>query len=121
MKKATKLRCEFGIGDSIGHVIIWVLLTLITFGLALLVFPYYFIKAIVNKTSVLADDGISVVGKLKCDINLGAAIGNAFIWLILIVITLGLAYFVYLYRVMRIVLSETTIEYNENESPVAEV
>ena len=115
MKKVQNLRCDFGIGDSIGHIIIWLLLTIVTFGLALFVFPYYFAKAIVNKTSVLADDNISVVGKLKCDINLGAAVGNAFLWLLLTIVTLGFAYIIYFYRVIRIVLSETTIEYREKE------
>ena len=114
MKKPMKLKCDFGIGDSIGHVIIWLLLTIVTLGLALFVFPYYFTRAIINKTSVLDDDGISIIGKLKCDISLGGVIGNAFIWLLLTIVTLGLAYIIYFYHVVRIVLSETTIKYNDN-------
>ncbi len=112
MSKVKKLRCDFGIGDSIGHIIIWILLSIVTLGLALFVFPYYFTRAIINKTYLLADDGVSVVGQLKCEISLGSAIGNAFLWLLLTIVTFGLAYFIYLYRVMRIVISETIIEHH---------
>ena len=116
MKLATNLRCDFGIGDSIGHIIIWILLTLVTFGLALFVFPYYFVKAIVNETSVLADDGVTVLGKLRCEITLSKIVGNAFLWFLLTIVTLGFAYIVYFYRVMRIVISETTVQYNSTHS-----
>lgn len=112
MQSATKFRCDFGIGDSIGHVLIWVLLTIVTFGLALFVFPYYLMKAVVNETTVLASDGITELGKLKCEISLSTAVGNAFLWVVLTIVTLGLAYFVYFYRVMRIVFSATTIQYH---------
>ena len=111
MQNITKFRCDFGIGDSIGHLIIWILLTIVTLGLALFVFPYYLISAIVNKTTAMSSDGTEA-GALRSNITLASVVGNAFIWILLTIVTFGLAYFVYFYRVVRIVLSDTTIEYN---------
>ena len=111
MRIAHKFRCDFSVGDAIGTAIIWLILTIITLGLALFVLPYYLPKSVVNKTVVLADDG-SELGKLSCNLSLGAMIGNAFLWMLLTLITFGLAYIVYVFRVQRVVLNETTIVYN---------
>ena len=108
--RAARLRCEFSIGQSIGHVIVWVVLTLVTFGLALLVFPYYLNRAVLNRTEVLDQSG-RAIGKLRCNFDLISSIGHVIIWGILILITFGIAGFFYLYRVVRVVLSDTVIEY----------
>ncbi len=110
-KKAYRFRCDFSVGDAIGNMILWVILIIVTLGLAAFVFPYYLPKAIISKTTVLGHDG-SEIGQLKCDLTLGTMIGNAVIWVILTIITLGLAYFVCIYRVLRVVLMETHIAYN---------
>ncbi len=111
IRTAYKFRCDFSVGDAIGTTILWILITIVTLGLALFVLPYYLPKLVINKTAVLADDG-SELGKLHCDLTLGAMVGNAFLWLLLTIVTLGLAYIVYIFRVQRIVLSETKIIYN---------
>ncbi len=72
------------------------------FGLALLVFPYYLNKAVLNKTEILDLSG-RAVGRLNCTFNIGHSIGHVIIWGILIILTLGLAGFLYVYRVMRVV------------------
>ncbi|CUH42242.1 DUF6693 family protein [Ruegeria atlantica] len=110
-RSAYKFRCEFSVGDAIGTAIIFLLVLILTLGLAAFVLPYYLPKAVINRTTVLADDG-SEIGTLKCDLKLGTMIGNALIWVLLTVITLGFAYIVYVFRVQRIVLSETKIVYN---------
>jgi hypothetical protein len=45
-----RLQCDFGVADAIGSVIIWVLLTIVTLGLAAFVAPYYIFSEIVNRT-----------------------------------------------------------------------
>ncbi|WP_312948430.1 DUF6693 family protein [Agrobacterium sp.] len=105
-----RLKCSFGTIEAIGTVILWVVLTVVTFGLALLVFPYYLNKAVINKTEVLDVSG-RTVGRLNCTFNIGHSIGHVIVWGILILITLGLAGFLYVYRVLRVVLNETRIEY----------
>lgn len=101
-------RCDFGIGESIGHFILWLILIVVTLGLALFVFPYYLLKAILNKTIVLDGSG-NEVGRMRCEISLPGAVGNAFLWLLLSIVTLGLAYFIYFYRITTIVLGQTVI------------
>ncbi len=101
-----RLKCSFSTVEAIGSVVLWFILTIVTLGLALLVFPYYFNRAVLNKTEVLDGSG-RAIGRLNCTFN----IGHLLIWLILILVTFGLASFLYVYRVLRVVLNETAIEY----------
>lgn len=103
-------RCEFSIAESIGHVIIWILLTIITLGLALLIFPYYLNKDVLNKTLVLDRSG-QVIGRLACEFNLASSIGHVILWGLLIIVTFGIAAFFYFYRILRVLLNGTRIEY----------
>lgn len=105
-----RLKCNFGTGEAIGSVVIWIILTIFTLGLALMVFPYYLNRAILNRTEITDASG-NPVGRLNCQFNLGNSIGHVIIWLFLIIVTLGLAAFLYAYRVLRVVLNETKIEY----------
>lgn len=108
--RAVRFKADFGIGDNIGVVVIWIILTIVTLGLALIVFPYYLNKDVLNKTKVLDSAGREV-GRLNCRFNLASSIGHVIIWVLLIVVTLGIASFFYLYRVLRVVINETEIEY----------
>lgn len=105
-----RLRCSFSTTEAIGNVILWILLTIFTLGLALIVFPYYFNRAVLNKTELLDASGCTV-GRLNCTFNLGSSIGHVILWALLIIVTLGLASFLYVYRVLRVVLNETRVEY----------
>lgn len=108
--RAARLRSDFSIGDSIGHVVIWILLTIVTLGLALMVFPYYINRAVLNRTKVVDQVG-NEIGHLDCKFNLGSSIGHVILWLILIIVTFGIAAFFYVYRVLRVVINETRIVY----------
>lgn len=108
--RATRFRCDFGLAETIGQVIIWILLSIVTLGLALFVFPYYFNKVVLNRTEVLDADG-RAIGKLDCQFNLGASIGHLIIWALLIIITFGIAAFFYAYRILRLLLNDTRIVY----------
>jgi membrane protein YdbS with pleckstrin-like domain len=105
-----KFRCDFGIIETIGQVIIWILLSIVTLGLALLVFPYYFNKAVLNRTEVVDSNGRSI-GKLDCQFNLGSSIGHLIVWTLLIIVTLGIAAFFYAYRILRVLINDTRIVY----------
>lgn len=105
-----KLKCSFSTTEAIGSVILWIVLTIVTLGLALIVFPYYLNRAVLNKTEILDASG-RAIGRLNCMFNLGNSIGHVIVWAILIIVTFGLASFLYVYRVLRVVLNETRIEY----------
>ncbi|MDH0114598.1 hypothetical protein N7379_08890 [Rhizobium pusense] len=55
--RSARLKCSFSTVEAIGTVVLWVILTIVTLGLALLVFPYYLNKAVLNKTEVLDASG----------------------------------------------------------------
>ena len=105
-----RLKCSFSITEAIGSVVLWIILTIITLGLALIVFPYYINRAVLNKTALLDGSG-RAIGRLNCTFNIGHSIGHVILWAILIIVTLGLASFLYVYRVIRVVLNETRVEY----------
>jgi membrane protein YdbS with pleckstrin-like domain len=105
-----RLRCNFGTVDAIGGAILWIVLTIVTLGIALVFFPYFLNRAVLNKTEVLNAQG-QPVGRLNCQFGVGSSIGHVIIWLLLIIVTLGLASILYAYRVLRVVLNETYIEY----------
>lgn len=73
--KNTKLKCAAGTLDILGHLVIWLILSIITLGLAVMVFPYYLIKPILNNTEVIDKRDSTKICRLKCDINLSGMIG----------------------------------------------
>jgi hypothetical protein len=109
-ERAARFQCEFGLLESLGQVIIWILLTIITLGLALFVFPYYFNKVVLNRTQVL-DAHDRPIGRLDCQFSLGHSIGHVILWAVLILLTFGIAAFFYAYRILRVLLNDTRIVY----------
>ncbi|EPC7543906.1 DUF6693 family protein [Morganella morganii] len=102
-----KLRCTAGTTDILGHLIIWLLLSIVTFGLAMMVFPYYLIKFILNNTEVVDKRDNTRICRLKCEISLSGMIGYIILWTILSIITFGILYFVFLYKVYAHCLDKT--------------
>lgn len=96
--------------ETIGQVIFWMLLSIVTLGLALLVFPYYFNKVVLNRTEVLDSSG-RAIGRLDCQFNIGSSIGHVIVWILLIIVTFGIAAFFYAYRILRVLLNDTRIAY----------
>lgn len=103
------LKSELTIPDVLGHFIVWILLAIVTLGLAMFVYPYYLFRFVISKTSVYDAAG-KKVGMLTCNIDLTNAIGNIVIWLLLIIVTLGIAYFAFMYKVLAYCINKTTIE-----------
>jgi len=103
-----KLKCDFSLGEAIGQLIIWILLSIITFGLALFVLPYYFLKAPLNRCTLIDPTG-KAVGKVNVEVSFGDILGHAIIWLLLTVVTLGLAYLIYWPAVIKRLLNAATI------------
>lgn len=103
-----RLKCELSTLDVIGHAIIWILLTFLTFGLALIVFPYFMQRYIINKTYAY-DYNDKKIGRLVCEIDLASMIGYIILWTILSIITFGILYFVFLYKINAHCYSKTKI------------
>lgn len=94
--------------DAIGHALIWFLLSIITLGLALIVFPYYMQRYVINKTYAY-DVNNKKVGRLVCEIDLASMIGYIILWTLLSSITLGFLYFVFIYKMNAHCYSKTKI------------
>ena len=103
------LKCEFELIEAIGYVLLWVVLSVVTFGLAAFLAPYYLAKAPLNKTYLVDRNG-NKLGRLYVDFNLGQVIGHAIIWLLLSIITFGIAYIVYWFAVVRKLLNSSIVE-----------
>lgn len=104
-----RLSCDFSVSEGIGTVILWVLISIVTLGLGLFVMPYYLLNAPINRTSLIGPSG-EVVGRLHVDVDLASIIGHAIIWVLLTIVTLGLALIVYQFAVMKRLLNGVTIQ-----------
>ena len=104
-----RLSCDFSVSEGIGTVILWVLISIVTLGLGLFVMPHYLLKAPINRTSLIGPSG-EVVGRLHVDVDLASIIGHAIIWVLLTIVTLGLALIVYQFAVMKRLLNGVTIQ-----------
>lgn len=102
------IKADLSILDIIGHLIIWVVLSIITLGIALFFFPYSFSRFVINRTSVV--DAAGVERKIVCDINLFSNIGHIILWMLISLVTFGLGYIFYFYRVWNYALNNSRVE-----------
>ncbi|MGM0832928.1 MAG: DUF6693 family protein [Pseudomonadota bacterium] len=103
------IKANLSILDIIGHLLIWLILTIITFGIALFFFPYSFARFVINRTSVV-DSATGVERKMVCDINIFSNIGHIILWMIISILTFGLGYIFYFYRVWNYALSNARVQ-----------
>jgi len=68
------------------------------------VLPYYFLKSPIERTFVVNRDG-SKIAKLSVEVNFGDILGHALVWLLLSIVTLGLAYLLYWPAVIKRLLN----------------
>jgi len=102
------IKADLSILDIIGHLIIWVVLSIVTLGIALFFFPYSFSRFVINRTSVV--DTAGVERKMVCDINLFSNIGHIILWMLISLVTFGLGYIFYFYRVWNYALNNSRVE-----------
>jgi hypothetical protein len=103
------VKCDYSVAEAIGTIIIWILISIVTLGLGLFVMPYYILKGPINKSTLIGPDG-QVVGRMHVDVALSEIIGHAVIWILLAIITLGLAMFVYYPAVVKRLLNGIVIK-----------
>lgn len=104
-----RLRCNLSTLDILSHLALWVLLSVITCGIALFLFPYSFAGVLINSTRMLDSQG-RVVGTLRCTQGTSGHIVHAILWWLLTLITLGVAGFFYAYRVASDMISVTIVD-----------
>ena len=105
-----KIQANVGTLDILGHLIIWFIIIIITFGIGAFFFPYSFSKFIINLSELIDEQGNS--RKMVCNTDMFGSIGHVILWIIISIITLGLGYAFYFYKVWNYSLNHTTIESN---------
>ncbi len=79
-----------------------------TLGVALFFFPYSFSKFVINRACLVDESGNDK--RLRCNIDLFSDIGHVLLWLVISILTLGVGYIFYFYRVWNYALNNTTVE-----------
>ena len=112
--RGAKLKSHVSVLDIIVNAIIWVLLSIVTFGIAFFFYIYYYNRHVLNKTDIVDGSGRKI-GTLKCNLTFGDILGHSIIWILLTIVTLGLGLFFYFYKVLAFIISHTEIEMFELE------
>ncbi len=99
-----KLTCDYSVSEAIVSILIWVLISIVTLGLGLFIMPYYILKGPINR-SFLVDANNNKLGQLHVDVDLSSVIVHAVIWMLLSIVTFGLAMFVYYPAVVKRLLN----------------
>ncbi len=102
-----RVEAQVTFGDILGHGILWVIISAITLGIGMFFYPYSFSKFILNRTYIWDAEGKR--SRLRCELDAGSQLGHIILWLLLTVVTLGLAFPFYLYKVWNIALNKTVV------------
>ena len=101
-------RCEYSMFSMALYLLFWIILVIITFGLALMVMPYYWEKKLMDNTYGYDRHG-QQVGRMYSDFELKDMIVHLIIWFLLVVCTAGLAYVFYYFAVRRIIINHSQL------------
>lgn len=112
LPKGSKLNSNVSVIDIIINALVWILISIVTFGLALFFYVYYFNRFVINKTDIVDAEG-RIIGTLKCNLTFGEILGHSIIWIILTIITFGLGLFFYFHKALAFIISKTEIEIYE--------
>jgi hypothetical protein len=103
-----RIQADVGTLDILGHIILWFIIILITFGIGAFFFPYSFSKFIINRSVLVDEQGAEK--RMVCNTDMFGNIGHVILWMIISLITLGLGYAFYFYKVWNYSLNNTFIE-----------
>lgn len=103
-----RLSTELTMVQCIGHAILWFVIIICTFGTGAMFYPYALARFVINRT-VITQSG-RPVARLVCEVDFFSQLGHLVIWLLLSIVTFGLAYLVFLYGVGRHIANNTRME-----------
>lgn len=103
-----RIQVNWSMADMIGYGLLWLLLILITLGLASFFAPYAWAAKIINGCEVYDRTG-NRLGVLQVDIKIADQLVHILLWIVLTFITLGIAGIFYYFGVARTILNNTHI------------
>jgi len=103
-----RIQADVATLDILGHIILWFFIILLTFGIGAFFFPYSFSKFIINRSALIDEQGVAK--RMNCHTDMFGNIGHVILWMIISIITFGLGYAFYFYKVWNYSLNNTTID-----------
>lgn len=103
------MKCEFSLLEAFVAVILWAIITVVTFGIGAFFAVYYFYKAVINSTYMINAEG-QKVGRYECQLGLGDILVHIIIWVFLSIITFGIAMLFYFFTTLRLCLNHTVVK-----------
>ena len=103
-----RLRSELTVGQVLGHVLVWLLVSAVTLGLGALFWPYAATKMIID-SMVIRDEQAHATARLYCSFRPGQQLGHIIFWLVLIFLTGGIAVLFYPFSVAYIAINRTEL------------
>lgn len=103
-----KFDCEYTFMESLGYLIIWAIISILTLGIGTFFAIYYFYKNIINKSFALDSNG-NKVGRLYCRIEFSEMLGHIAIWILITILTFGIGFLFYIFRTLRLCINRTVV------------
>ena len=119
LPSGARLEASFPMSKAVLDVILTAILTPLTAGLVLFIFPYYFQRDILDHSFILDADG-KRIGSLDCKLTFSQMLKHAFPWMILSLLTFGIAFLFFQVRATIYVYNYTEVNLYD-ETPAAEV
>ena len=103
-----RCRTQLSLSQVIGHVVIWLIIATFTLGIGALFWPYAAARLILESI-VMTDEAGNPSARLRCNLSLSEQIGHILIWLLLMLLTGGLAGLCYLFGVAHFAINRTQL------------
>lgn len=103
-----RLKMDITVYDCLIHLAVWTVLGFVTFGIALLFYPYYLCRFLINHIYFVDAAGVTT-GRMQVDFSFGEILLHSLGWILLIFVTLGLAYFLNVYMVWRYLFNKSVV------------
>ncbi|MCY3907786.1 MAG: hypothetical protein OXF63_11110 [Anaerolineaceae bacterium] len=103
-----RLHVQWTMVDIALYSLLWLVLILVTAGIALLFAPYAWTARVLNGTQLLDSEG-RVTGTVQVVYSLGGQTGHILKWLLLTIITAGFAYPFYFWGAVRSVIDHAQV------------
>ena len=103
-----KFRTTWTMGDIFLYTLLWILLSIVTLGIATFFLPYAWAAKFLNGTEVFGSQG-EILGVLEVEIQVMDQLAHILGWILLSIVTLGIAFLFYQIGVIRTILNHTRI------------
>jgi len=107
----SRLRSDLDLREVWPSFLVWLAVSVCTLGLGWIVVSGHFFRLILNSTVVVDARG-QRIGRLHCDYDVEAQMGQVALWVLLSIVTLGVALLFYSFRAARQAIDATTVAWD---------